>query len=79
MATKRISWALDAYEKVRTAKQPGESFSEVVRRALVIGPPLTGAQLRDYYRAGGSGVSEEYLDCVEEASRFDRPPDAPWA
>jgi|LakMenEpi03Aug12_release.lakeMendotaPanAssembly.Ray.scaffolds.fasta_scaffold451731_2 hypothetical protein len=33
MATKTISLELDAYEKLRRAKQAGESFSAVVRRA----------------------------------------------
>jgi len=33
MATKTISLELDAYEKLRRAKQEGESFSAVVRRA----------------------------------------------
>ncbi len=38
MPTKTISLELDAYEKLRSAKKPGESFSEVVRRAR-FGPP----------------------------------------
>ena len=33
MATKTVSLELDAYEKLRAVKRPGESFSEVVRRA----------------------------------------------
>ena len=33
MATKTISLELDAYEKLKAAKQPGESFSATVRRA----------------------------------------------
>ena len=33
MATKTVSLEIDAYEKLRAAKRPGESFSEVVRRA----------------------------------------------
>ena len=33
MATKTISLELDAYEKLRAAKRPAESFSAVVRRA----------------------------------------------
>ena len=33
MATKTITLELDAYEKVKAAKRPGESFSATVRRA----------------------------------------------
>jgi len=33
MATMTITLELDAYEKLRAAKKPGESFTEVVRRA----------------------------------------------
>ena len=33
MATKTISLELDAYEKLKAAKRPGESFSATVRRA----------------------------------------------
>lgn len=79
MPTKTITLELDAYEKLRLAKRRGESFTEVVRRAVLVDAPLTGEGLRDYFRNGGSGVSEKYLDAVEEASTKDRIPDNPWA
>ncbi len=79
MATKTITLELDAYEKLRTAKKGGESFSEVVRRAEFTHAPLTGENLRAYLRSGGSGVSGRYLDAVEEAAKHDPVPDNPWA
>jgi len=79
MATKTVTLEIDAYEKLRAAKKAGESFSQVVRRAAFADEPLTGTNLRAYYRAGGSGVSECYLDSAEEASKHDPVPDEPWA
>lgn len=79
MATKTISLEIDAYEKLRSSKLPGESFSQVVRRAIFEKPHATGATLLEYYSAGGSMVSEEYLNEVEAADKNDRPPDDPWA
>ena len=79
MPTKTITLELDAYEKLRLAKRRGESYTEVVRRAILVDAPLTGAALRDYYQYGGSGVSEKYLDSVEEAAKHDPIPDNPWA
>lgn len=79
MATKTITLELDAYEKLRAAKKAGESFSEVVRRAEFADAPLTGARLLAYLAAGGSGVSERYLEALEEAAKHDAIPDDPWA
>ena len=79
MATKTITLELDAYEKLRLAKRAGESFTEVVRRAVWVDAPLTGAGLREHFRKGGSGVSKKYLDAVEQAAARDPIPDDPWA
>ncbi len=79
MPTKTITLELDAYEKLRLAKRAGESFTEVVRRAVLVDAPLTGAALREYFQNGGSRVSEKYLDAVEEATKHDPIPDDPWA
>ncbi len=79
MATKTITLELDAYERLRQAKRGGESFTEVVRRAVWVDAPATGEALRNYYRNGGSGVSSKYLDAVEEAAKHDPIPDDPWA
>ncbi|MES2469957.1 MAG: antitoxin VapB family protein [Verrucomicrobiota bacterium] len=79
MATKTITLELDAYEKLRQVKRGGESFTEVVRRAIWLDAPATGETLLQYYRKGGSGVSGKYLDAVEEAAKQDPIPDDPWA
>ena len=78
MATKTISLELDAYEKLRAAKKAGESFSDVVRRAMFMDEPLTGASLRTYLRGGGSRISEDYLGAVDAEDRGDPAPDNPW-
>lgn len=79
MSTRTVTLELDAYEKLCTAKLAGESFTEVIRRATFTEAPLTGANLRAYLRSGGSGVSEGYLDAVEQAAKHDPPPDNSWA
>jgi hypothetical protein len=79
MPTKTITLEQDAYTKLRRAKRGGESFTEVVRRAVWVDTPATGEELRNYFRAGGSGISAKYLDSAEEAARHDPTPDDPWA
>jgi len=79
MSTKTITLELDAYEKLRQAKRGGESFTEVVRRAVWLDAPATEESLLNYFRNGGSGTSVKYLDAVEEAAKHDPIPDDPWA
>ena len=79
MVTKTISLEVDAYEKLRTAKKPGESFSEVVRRAVLVESPMTGGELRESLATGSICVSKKYLDTVEEATKHDPIPGDPSA
>jgi hypothetical protein len=79
MATKTTTLEIDAYEKLRAAKNAGESFTEVVRRAEFPDAAPTGASLLACVLTGGSGGSDGYLDAVEEAAKHDPIPDDPWA
>jgi hypothetical protein len=79
MPNKTITLEIDAYEKLRSAKRGGESFTAVVRRAVIPDAAPTGKSLRDHYRSGGGKVSDEYLDAVGKASAHDPIPDDPWA
>ena len=78
MTTKTISLDMDAYEKLKQAKKSGESFSQVVKRAWFLGEAPKGELLREYYRNGGSGVSEAYLSAVETSKKSDPHPENPW-
>jgi hypothetical protein len=74
MATKTITLELDAYEKLCAAKRQGDAFAEVV----LADPPLTGAALREYYQKGGSGISDKFLDSIDEVARHDCSLPDPW-
>jgi len=78
MPTRTITLELDAYERLRSSKRPGESFSQVVRRAIFSDFPPKGTELLAYFRAGGTAVSQTYLNAVEQAAQDDQAPDNPW-
>ncbi len=78
MATKTISLELDAYEKLRAAKRGRESFSAVVRRAVIPGAARSGTEVIAYLKSEGPFFSEEELDAMERATTNDRPPENPW-
>jgi predicted CopG family antitoxin len=78
MATKTISLELDAYEKLLAAKRGRESFSSVVRRAILSNSKKTGEAMLDMLRSRSVLLDEEELDTVEKASGKKDIPVSPW-
>ncbi len=54
MPTKTISLEMDAYERLKAAKRPGESFSAVVRRGIFRKEAPTGKDLLKWYKGTAS-------------------------
>ncbi len=79
MAPKTISLTLDAYERLRRAKEnPGESFSEVVMRAKWDNLPVTGGELLRLVRERGPTYTPELLDYLDEMKASAAPPEDKW-
>ena len=79
MSTKTISLKLEAYERLRRARRyPGESFSEVILRAVWPSRTLTGAELLDLCRKRGPSFSEAGLAAIERAKESDEPSENKW-
>ena len=79
MSTKTISLKLEAYECLRRARRyPGESFSEVILRAVWPGQTLSGAELLELLRKRGNSFSKAGLTRIDEAKRSGRPPEDKW-
>lgn len=78
MATKTITLELDAYEKLRAAKRGRESFSSVVRRAVIPGASRNGAEVIAYLKSEGPFFSEAELDAIERATANDQVAENPW-
>lgn len=83
MATKTVTLELDAYEKLRRAKRsPRESFSSVVRRAVIPNESCAAAELLDWMRrrmkAGGIPLDEATLARLDAAQREPRVSATDW-
>ena len=79
MATKTISLTLDAYERLRRAKEhSGESFSEVVMRATWDNLPVTAGEFLRRVRERGPTYGPEQLDYLDELKASDAPPEDKW-
>ena len=79
VSTKTISLKLEAYERLRRARRyPGESFSDVILRAVWPGQTVTGGELLALLRKRGASWTEAGLKRIEEAKRHDRPPEDKW-
>ena len=77
MATKTITLELDAYEKLKNAKQsPRESFSSVIRRATFPDTPSSAAALLKILKKkmaeGTSPLNEEALNILNAAQQKPR-------
>jgi hypothetical protein len=80
MASKTISVHLDAYERLKRARNdPSESFSEVIMRARWDAEPMTAGEYLRLVRERGPIFSTEELDRIDAAKREDRPPRDKWS
>ena len=83
VATKTITLELDAYEKLRRAKRsPRESFSSVVRRALIPDESYTATELLEWMRrrmtARALPLDEAALARLDDAQREPRVSATEW-
>jgi predicted CopG family antitoxin len=79
MSTKTISIRLEAYERLKSAKRdPRESFSQVILRAMWPDRTITGGELLAQLREGGPRLSDAELDAIDEAKLRGDTPEDKW-
>lgn len=66
MPSKTISLEVDAYNRLKSTRRAGESFSEVVRRITLPPAKATGAELLAEVKAGTFGKGVDWT-AVESA------------
>lgn len=78
VATKTISIDLEAYERLRRArKEPNESFSRVIKRAVWEETPCTAGHLLE--RLGRlPPTSLDVIEALDRIQSADLPPEDPW-
>lgn len=66
---------MDAYERLQHAKRhPSETFSSVVRRAVWLDAPMSGAEILAHLQTRAEHLSEEDLVNIEHADDCDAHP-----
>jgi hypothetical protein len=79
MATKTISVDLEAYERLRGARQrPDESFSQVIKRARWDEATSTARALLAAAEGAAPILSKRAIDRLERSQAADAPPDDAW-
>lgn len=80
MATKTISLRVEAYEKLRRAREHSrESFSDVVMRARWDEQTVTGGELLALVRERGPLYDCDELDAIDEMKSTGREPTDKWS
>ena len=78
VASKTITLKMDAYERLKAAKQwPRESFSEVMHRLSIPHAGFSVRQLLAARKAGGPILSESDCASIDELNALDALPESP--